>query len=104
MPIPTPAHPIYIGVLQELDRIHAELASLVNPPQWTQLSDHGVFRYTERTPRQAIVLKLARNVTGLRAARILCLAGLFQEQSALNRMLDEIQDDVTFLSHGLISG
>jgi hypothetical protein len=48
------------------------------------------------------VQKLARVVTGLHAARILLKCGFFQEQGALQRMLDELQEDICLLTYGLI--
>jgi hypothetical protein len=40
-------------------------------------------------------------VTGLRAAHLLLRAGLFQEQSAINRVLDELGEDILFLTIAL---
>jgi hypothetical protein len=55
-------------------------------------------------PQQAIVQKLSRIVSGLRGATVLCNAGLFQEQVAIQRMIDEIGEDVFFLCVPLING
>jgi hypothetical protein len=64
--------------------------------------DSFAYRYTEKTIHQAIVQKLARIVSGLYAARTLLEEGYLQEQAALQRMLDEFQEDVTFLSYAAI--
>lgn len=72
------------------------------PPTETSFNGDYVFRYTEQTPQQAIILKLARKITGLRSALILFEEGMFQEQAALQRILDEIGEDIVFLSFGLI--
>ena len=63
----------------------------VPPPQKVPYLDHFVFRYFEKTLEQAVILKLARVVTGLHSARILLNNGFLQEQAALHRMLDEYQ-------------
>ena len=81
--------------------IHA-LAGLVPPPILVPLKDSYVFRHVEKLPQQAIVQKLSRLASGLRAASVLCEAGLFQEQAALQRMIDEIGEDVVFLCVPLI--
>jgi len=80
------------------------LAKQVQPPVKVPFDDGFVFRYKEKTIFQAIVQKLARMVTCLRSAKILMECGLFQDQAALQRMLDEFQEDILFLSYGLING
>lgn len=74
----------------------------VPPPQRVFLGGQQVFRYTEKTIHQAIVQKLARLVSGLHAARLLLVHGYLQEQGALQRMLDEFQEDITFLCLAVI--
>ena len=76
----------------------------VPAPQRVPYKDGFVFRYAERTVHQALVQKLARLVSGLRAARVLLKSGFFQEQAALQRMLDEFREDLIFLSLGVVRG
>ena len=80
------------------------LARLVPEPQLVPFADSFVYRYVEKTLHQALVQKLARYVTTLRGAHLLFAHGLVQEQAALQRVLDEIQEDITFLSFGVIFG
>jgi hypothetical protein len=80
------------------------LVSRVPPPQRVPFKDSFVFRYVERSIQQAIVQKLARTISSLYAADLLLEKGFLQEQGALQRMLDEFQEDVIFLSFGLILG
>lgn len=61
-----------------------------------------VFRYQEKTIHQAILQKLAREVTGLQAVRLLNKAGFLQEQASLQRMLDEFNEDIMFLCFAII--
>ncbi|WP_331842205.1 hypothetical protein [Ralstonia solanacearum] len=80
------------------------LASRVPSPKRVPLKDSYAFRYTEKTVHQALVQKLARVVSGLYAARLLMEAGLVQEQAALQRVLDEITEDISFLSFSVVLG
>jgi hypothetical protein len=61
-----------------------------------------VFRYVERTWQQALVQKLTRVITGLRAAWLLLDQGFLQEQAVLQRVLDELHEDISFLALGAI--
>ena len=60
------------------------------------------FRHVEKSISQAIVQKLVRMVSTLDAARLLLNHGFVQEQGALQRIIDEIQDDIRFLASGVI--
>ena len=51
---------------------------------------------------QALVQKLARSVSTLRATTLLMEHGFVQEQAAMQRMLDELHEDIMFLSFGVI--
>ena len=81
-----------------------ELARHVPQPQRVPFADSFAYRYIEKTVHQAIVQKLARYVTTLRGACLLFDHGFFQEQAVLQRVMDEIQEDITFLSFGIILG
>lgn len=61
-------------------------------------------RYTEMSLQQAIVQKMARAVSSLRAACLLHSQGFFQEQAAIQRMVDEASEDALFLAFGAING
>jgi hypothetical protein len=80
-----------------------DLASRVEPPELIEVNGHQAFRYKEQTIHQAVVLKLARLVSNLNAARVLLEQGFVQEQGAIQRMLDEGNEDIVFLSCGVIS-
>lgn len=73
------------------------LEKQVPPPVKVSFGDGFEYRYREQTLEQALVQKLARIVTCLRSGRLLLNNGLLQDQAALHRMLDEFQQDVTFL-------
>jgi len=78
------------------------LSRKVGDPQRQPMGDAYVYRYKEKSIYQAIIQKLARVVSGLQAISVLNKAGLFQEQAALQRTLDEFEEDIAFLCFGII--
>lgn len=56
------------------------------------------FRLVEQSARSAAYLKLVRYVSGLHAGRILVEAGHTQELCVIQRTLDEMHEDLLFLS------
>jgi len=94
---------LYDQTLSNMEATHAALAARVHPPQAVAFGSALVFRYVERDIHQALVQKLARVISGLHAARLLMAHGFVQEQAALQRMLDEFNEDVKFLAYGVIS-
>jgi hypothetical protein len=82
--------------------VHA-LASRVPAPVLIDLDGKPYVRYTEKTIHQAVVLKLARLVSNLSAAQLLLDNGYVQEQGALQRMIDEGDDDITFLTLAIMT-
>lgn len=73
-------------------------------PKKNYIRDGLRYHYEERSLAQAVLQKLARIASGLRSAQILLEHGLLQEQAALCRMIDEFQEDVCFLSFGILDG
>ena len=94
----------YLHTLSNMESTLRALEKRVPAPKLTDFGGGHVFRYVERSIHQAIIQKLARIISGLNAARILLAHGFVQELGALQRMLDEFQQDVMFLSHGVING
>lgn len=84
--------------LTVMENAFHRLEQQVPPPQKKVWRDSFVFRYVEQTIHQALILKLARSISGLRAVDVLLLHGLLQEQASLHRILDEIHEDITFLA------
>jgi hypothetical protein len=93
---------LYNQVLGKMERTLRILEGRVPQPQRVPYKDSFVFRYVEKTVRQAIVQKLARLVSGLHAARLLMEHGFVQEQGALQRMLDDIEEDIMLLTFSVI--
>jgi len=94
---------IYDEALRNMAAMLASFETRVPAVQRVRYKDGFVFRYTERTIEQAIIQKLARLVSGLYAARLLYHHGFFQEQAALQRMLDEFREDAMFLAYGAVT-
>lgn len=88
--------------LEMLENAFRRLERRVEPPIRKGLEGGFVYRYEQRTIHQAIIQKIARTISGLHAIGALLGRGLFQEQGMIQRALDEIGDDVAFLSFGLI--
>ena len=99
---PVPREELYAAALQNMRRTVHVLSAMVPPPQKVPHKTSFVFRFIERLPQQAIVQKLARVVTTLTAAHVLMEHGLVQEQGALQRVLHEIHEDITFLAYAVI--
>lgn len=95
---------LYEQALEHMERTVNVFSMRVPAPRRVQYKDSFVYRYVEKTVHQALVQKLARMVSGLHAARLLLEAGFVQEQAALQRILDEITEDISFLSFSVILG
>jgi hypothetical protein len=94
-----------LGVLERTFRLlEARVLPPIRKPWRDGRKDGFVFRYAERTIHQAIVQKLARRISGLHAIDVLLAQGLFQEQGMIQRALDEIDEDIAFLSLAVIRG
>ena len=93
---------LYEKTLTTMEEIVNSLAERVPSPQRVPIKASFVFRYTEKSIRQAMVQKLARMVSTLNATRLLLNHGFVQEQATLQRILDEIQEDLLFLASGVI--
>lgn len=93
---------LYANALVLMERTVHGLARRVPQPQRVPYKDGFVFRHVEKTVHQALVQKLARQVSSLRATYLLMAHGYVQEQAAMQRILDELQEDITFLAFGVI--
>ena len=79
-----------------------KLSRKVQPPVQVPCGESFVFRYKEQTIYQAIIQKLARVTSSLNATIILMENGYYQEQAVMHRVLDELNEDITFLCIGVI--
>ena len=96
-----PMETLYDHALACMETTVRGLAGIVPSPRLVETKQGPAFRYEEQSNKQAIVQKLARLVSTLRATRLLLDNGFVQEVGTLKRVLDEILEDVHFLAHGL---
>lgn len=96
------AEHLYKHVLDRMDETLLILAAAVPQPKRVPFLDTYAYRYSEKNIHQAIVQKLACCISSLRAALLLMEYGYVREQATLHRVLDELQEDITFLAFGVI--
>jgi hypothetical protein len=95
---------MYDVALASMESTLNSFAAVVPQPVEVRYKDGFVVRYREQTVHQALVLKLARIISGLHAMRLLMTHGFVQEQASLQRIQDELDEDVIFVVHGAING
>ncbi len=94
---------LYEQLLRDMEQALDRLTKRVPAPQWIRLfGERFAFRYVERTAQQAIIQKLARIITGLRAAHLILRHGFVQEEAVIHRVLGDLIEDVLFLSYGIL--
>ena len=89
---------LYYETLAWMDQRIIEFFSQVPEPRPIYKERGSDLRFVEQTTQQAIIQKLVRIVSGMRASNLLLKTGFIQEQAALSRIVNELQDDVCFLS------
>jgi hypothetical protein len=75
--------------------------AMPNKPVPVRMSFGMVFRFREKDIYQAIIQKLARAQSALRAAYVLLKNGFVQEQAMLHRVIDETNEDILFLVYAV---
>lgn len=93
---------VYTDVILSLQRALAHLSASVPPPQQTRIATGNAYRYREKLPQQAIVLKCTRALSALIAIKSLLDEGLALDAGALMRVSDEVGSDILFLAGPLI--
>jgi len=88
---------LYKKTFTLLENIFRRFEKGLPAPTDTTVNGYPAYRYTEKLTEQAILLKLARQISGLHAAYILLKSGLVQEQGVIQRTLDDIHEDIIFL-------
>ena len=90
--------------IADYDQLFELIVTSVPPPAMISRGSGVVFRYAEKSAEQAIVQKLARYVSGLRAGLLLIQNGYTQESAVLHRTLDEFAEDIMFLGLAIAVG
>jgi hypothetical protein len=85
-----------------MDRSFRDFESgMPSPPQLVSLPFGLAFRFKEQDIYQAMLQKLARVQSLIRAARLLVVNGFVQEQGILHRAIDETNEDIMFLVYAV---
>ena len=74
----------------------------IPPAQWVPWEGTHNWRFIEKLPQQALVAKLARQITGLKCADTLLSLGYLQEVGLIFRVLDEISEDISYVSLAIV--
>lgn len=84
--------------VEVMSRAFHRMEASISPPKEVLRRDSLVFRYAQKGIYEALIQKLARNISGLNAVAVLLRTGYVQEAGVLFRTLDEIQEDIFFLA------
>ena len=93
---------LYDKAIQNTERTVNILSQRGPKPVRVAYKDGFVFRHIEKSMYQALVQKSARMVSALGAARLLMEHDFLQEQASLQRILDEMHEDISFLTFSKI--
>jgi len=89
-------------MLDLMDRTFRDFdSSMPSKPQLVKLSFGMAFRFKEKDIYQAMIQKLARVQSSVRAACLLLNYGFVQEQAILHRTIDETNEDIMFLVYAV---
>ena len=89
-------------MLDLMDRAFSDFENpMPNKPIRVKLAFGMAFRYKEKDIYQAIILKLARAQSAVRAAYVLLKNGFLIEQAILHRAIDETNEDIIFLVYAV---
>jgi hypothetical protein len=91
-------HPIAQRTLEVLESAFRRLERQLPPPRYIEIDGQPALRYAEQLIEQALIQKLARYISSLEAAQLLLDRGFLQEQGVLHRTLDELHEDILFLT------
>lgn len=92
---------LFAEMLDIMDSAFRDFEAVVPAPIRVEKEVGWAFRYQDQSPLQAIIQKLALVQSGLRAAHILLRNGHIYEQSMLERVVDEANEDIVFLVHAV---
>lgn len=93
---------LYNEAINLMAKSFSILEKMIEPPGLVTIDGLYTYRYKNKTIYVAILLKLARTITGLKAIFHLNDLGLLQEQAAMQRISDELTEDISFLTQAVI--
>lgn len=88
-------------MLDLMDRTFQVFENSVPKPEILKLSFGKSFRFKDKNIYQAMIQKLARVQSLVRAAYLLLCNGFVQEQAILQRAIDETNEDIMFLVYAV---
>ena len=89
-------------MLDLMDRTFQDFENAMpSKPAFVRLPFGMAFRFQEKDIYQAMIQKLARVQSAVRAARLLLRNGYVQEQAILHRTIDETNEDIMFLVYAV---
>lgn len=94
-------HSDYPKMFELMEQCLADFSGAVPSPELVDLGFGPVFRYHEKCIYQAMIQKLARVLSAVRAALLLLQNGYVQEQAILHRVIDETNEDIMFLVYAV---
>ncbi len=97
-------HALFREAIDAMEAGFGKLEAQVPRPRVIRHGKGVTLRYVEQTIHQAILLKLARQISGLNACDLLLTHGYVQEQGVIQRTLDELDEDILFLCFGAQDG
>lgn len=89
---------LQLEAVAAMENAFMRLESAIDRPIPVTYRDSFVFRYANKGIYEALIQKLARNISGLNAVYVLLANGFVQEAGVIFRTLDEIQEDILFLA------
>lgn len=95
---------LFRGGIDAMEVAFRSLEDKLPRPLVVKQADGIALRYAEQSIHQAMLLKLARYISGLNACDVLLLNGFVQEQGVIQRTLDEAHDAILFLVLGAQDG
>ena len=89
-------------MLDLMDRTFQDFENAMpSKPAFVKLPFGMAFRFQEKDIYQAMIQKLARVQSAVRAAQLLLRNGYIQEQAILHRTIDETNEDIMFLVYAV---
>tara|TARA_B110000093_G_C12877173_1_gene370294 strand:+ start:207 stop:965 length:759 start_codon:yes stop_codon:yes gene_type:complete len=93
---------LYADALKNMLAYFDSLSTFIERPKKIKKGNTYVYRYKSSSICPAILQKLARVLTGIQAIYALNNCGLTQEQAAIQRILDDLTEDISFLALSII--
>jgi hypothetical protein len=97
-------HRYFEYTLELMDQVQKKFEEAMPNPEFVKMSYGHVLRFKEKNIYEALLQKLAHVQSATRAAYVLWENGHYQEQFILHRVIDETNEDITFLVLGINNG